>query len=70
MASAILRGAMRKARAPAMAALQAQSPWERSAGTSSRNSGISAWGRAPVSMAFSMALHTQAFNEEVAFPTS
>ena len=46
---------MRKERAPIMAALLAQSPWDRSAGTSRTKSGKGAWGSWPRSMARFMA---------------
>ena len=50
-ASAIWRGALRKARAPAIARLEATSPFFTSAGISTIKAGRSAWGRAPAAMA-------------------
>ena len=50
-ASAILRGALLKARADTMAALEAKSPWEVSAGISMVNGGTSPWGSSPFCMA-------------------
>ena len=47
IASAIFLGAHLKARAPAMAMLAAQSPCDRSAGTSSVNAGSGASGSVP-----------------------
>ena len=47
-----------KALALAMAALQAQSPWARSPGTSRANSGTGAFGSSPAAMAPSMAAST------------
>ena len=46
---------LRQDAAPAMAALQDQSPWERSAGTSREIEGRGAWGSCPFSMAACMA---------------
>ena len=51
MASAIILGALRQVRAPAMAMLEAMSPFLASAGTSTMKAGSSAAGRSPASMA-------------------
>ena len=55
MASAILRGANLNAFADTIATLVAQSPWERSAGTSIVKSGIGSLGSCPAVIAFPMA---------------
>ena len=49
--SAIILGALRQVRAPAMAMLEAMSPFFASAGTSTMKAGSSAAGRSPASMA-------------------